>query len=82
MRFVSDRFTELKLDSQREIFRMSDDQRLLRAREEYECLKVVQMEDMTKYQAEITDLKQVRFTCCLVIYILEAAVHIQKKSHC
>ena len=59
MKILKDKFTELKLDSQREIAKMSDVRRLHRAREEYDCLKVVQMEDMAKYQAEIADLKQV-----------------------
>lgn len=59
MRILNDKFMELKQESQREIARMSDDRRLQRAREEYDCLKVVQMEDMAKYQAEIAELKQV-----------------------
>lgn len=64
MRILRDKFTELKQDSQREIARMSEDRREIHqllqvAREEYDCLKVVQAEDMTKYQAEIADLRQV-----------------------
>lgn len=64
MRILRDKFVELKQDSQREIAKMSEGRRevfqqLKTSKEEYECLKRVQKEDMIKYQAEIASLKQV-----------------------
>jgi len=64
MKIVRDKFTELKQDTQREIAKMSEGRRdvfqhLNTSKEEYECLKKVQHDDMIKYQAEIASLKQV-----------------------
>ena len=65
MKTLREKFIELKQDSQREIAKMSEGRRevyqqLQTSKEEYECLKKVQREDMIKYQAEIAFLKQVR----------------------
>ncbi len=65
MKVLREKFMELKQDSQREIAKMSEARRenfllLKTSKEEYDCLKRVQKEDMVKYQAEIAALKQVK----------------------
>ena len=69
MKVVRDKFVELKQDTQKEIAKMNEGRRdvflqLKTSKEEYECLKRVQHDDMIKYQAEIASLKQVILQHC------------------
>lgn len=59
-----DNFTELKQDTQMEIARLTEDKResqrqLEAAREEYDCLKVLQTQQMTEYQQALDRETQV-----------------------
>ena len=59
-----DFFTELKTDTQTEIARLTGDRNELRqqvesAREEYDCLKVVQSQQINDYQLTISAEKAV-----------------------
>ncbi len=60
-----DNFTELKHDTQLEIARLTEDKResyrqLESAREEYDCLKVLQSQQMLDYQHSFSKEKAVR----------------------
>ena len=59
-----DKFTELKHDTQTEIARLTEERMELRkqleaAREEYDCLKVLQAQQMTDYQETISSEREV-----------------------
>lgn len=59
-----DKFTELKHDTQTEIARLTEERMELRkqleaAREEYDCLKVLQAQQMADYQDTISSERQV-----------------------
>ncbi len=60
-----DNFTELKHDTQLEIARLTEDKReslrqLESAREEYDCLKALQSQQMLEFQHSISKEKAVR----------------------
>ena len=59
LRILSDRFKEIKMDTQKEIARLVQEranlyQQIESVREEYECLKVVQATGINDYQAQLT----------------------------
>ena len=64
MRIMSDKFTEIKVDTQKEIVRLVQERANLyhqieTVREEYECLKVVQATGITDYQAQLDHASKV-----------------------
>ena len=64
MRIMSDKFTEIKIDTQKEIARLMQEranlyQQIETTREEYECLKVVQATGITDYQAQLSHASKV-----------------------
>ena len=59
LRMLNDRFTEIKIDTQKEIARLVQERASLfhqieTVREEYECLKVVQATGINDYQDKLT----------------------------
>ena len=65
MRIMSDKFTEIKIDTQKEIARLVQERAKLfhqieTVREEYECLKVVQATGITDYQVKLDHASKVR----------------------
>ena len=64
MRIMSDQFTEIKIDTQKEIARLVQERANLyhqieTVREEYECLKVVQATGITDYQVQLDHASKV-----------------------
>ena len=62
---LDDRFKEIKVDTQKEIARLVHDRaglyhQIESAREEYECLKVVQATGINDYQEKLTQASKVK----------------------
>ena len=65
LRILNDKFTEIKVDTQKEIARLVQERvqlyhQIETVREEYECLKVVQATGITDYQAQLEHASKVR----------------------
>lgn len=84
MRIMSDKFTEIKIDTQKEIARLVQERANLfhqieTVREEYECLKVVQATGITDYQAQLDHASKVakinkNYTCTSSFLLLSPVV--------
>ena len=64
LRILSDKFTEIKVDTQKEIARLVQERvdlyhQIETTREEYDCLKVVQATGITDYQAQLNHASKV-----------------------
>ncbi len=60
LRSLREKFTEAKHDAQREVARFSDERvklygHLKQSREEYDCLKVLQGQNMADYQKQLSE---------------------------
>ncbi len=65
MRSLKEKFTEVKHDAQREVARFSDERvklysQIEHSREEYDCLKVLQSQNMSEYQNKLSEEATVR----------------------
>jgi hypothetical protein len=83
---MSDKFTEIKIDTQKEIARLVQERANLyhqieTVREEYECLKVVQATGITDYQVQLDHASKVKSDfCCLMILILSIFTPVECKG--
>lgn len=72
LRMASDKFTEIKVDTQKEIARLVQEranlyQQIESVREEYECLKAVQATGITDYKAQLSHASNVSEESCVTL---------------